>query len=400
MSPTIAGSRFPPSKNSTSLCAAMDWLAKHVSVAGPGDRQTGPGGWESEEIHPIEIVEAAIERILMRKLGSKKCDLWRFFAEMLNPDGSRRYSDREIMNHLWYDNPPVGRRDAKVGAMRVVPPMLQIWSRVLASAFSGPVGTCKCYERYGSDFAKKVGEKYDRMRDACHRNHSVERFSEFLERRLKKWPDVDPEDIARRFLKRAIDGNSNLNWRAEGMFRAFGNSMSCAVIKTPGDSDLYLVCKQIPILGVDGEIIDYKWEEWLSDSRDIEVAQESFELHYAPNSDMLRRTGGDVCHWVCDHCRTVAVGSQESCRRTPSCCWRIAQVVGPEGDNHSPEFLSYCAPHKVTTPGGRTYHRDLPHLWPDRKTKNCPECGRPRAGSRHIAVAVCDLTYNEIENQI
>jgi hypothetical protein len=334
----------------------------------------------------LTCLEGAIGDLLMRKLGSKRCDLWTFLADLPGAANSPRYSHGEIWSFLWQGEPP------KEESEKSTPPMLRYWGDLILFAFARlrtkeSVHRCRCFERYDEP------RKGNAMREACERKHTVERFPTYLaECATRQETDPDTEDEvdgkgppteaslsdeerAQRFVKRAVDGDSNLHEKREGMFRAFGNSMLCAVFTTPGEKGLYLV--RSVVCGADRERKEV--------DRLVEVGEESLPdakfLHAAGSSTSTVLSLPADCVWVCDHCECI-VGGADDCQGSSQCVWRPLSIgthlVNPTIERR---LGSYC---------------ERRHVWPDRRRTTCPECGSPKVGNKHIPIPLTTLQWNDL----
>jgi len=346
----------------------------------------------------LACVEAAITEILLRKLGSKKCDLWEFVSELRDPNGNSRYSHADIMLYLWQDKPP-----AQTAAWSLAP-MLWAWREMILFSFlrlrtnprssrgrpqrrmtasestptaapaaaDNEVEHCRCYERYAG-----APKKSTEMRKACERNHTVASFPEYLRKRgVQEASDseerdelatdestrnqVSNRDLAARFLKRAVDGDTNLKNKKGGMFRAFGNSMLCAVFTTPGEKGLYLVKQLVPQndAAVDKSGRLMKEIDLLVEAGEHELpSDESLPSaeSLTPRAELVQSDWA----WVCDQCRCM-VGGTNDCERTVDCVWsRVPLGAEAVPVRVEPVRVACCR---------------KGHYWPILKSENCPVC--------------------------
>jgi hypothetical protein len=354
-------------------------------------RQTG--------LQPVDLhealsgVEVAIGEILLQKLGSRRCDLWEFLAALPGEDGTPQYTHGDIWNSLWQQVPP--GEDAE----RTLPPMLKFWGELVLFAFARlrtkeSFERCRCFERYNEE------RKTRAMREACDRNHTVESFPQYL-RDGGQSAEVDPdsgalrphgkqstksrlseEELAERFLKRAVDGDSNLKKKMGGMFRAFGNSMFCAVFSTPGEKGLYLVKRLVPVAATPGSE-----PEKLLEEREllVEAGHGEFSDGEVPGAHASQLSGffhlQPDCVWVCDHCQRV-VGGPDDCEGTRHCVWRPQSIGTRLHDPQTESFLlCFCPRH---------------HVWPDRNRTTCPECDSGEVRTKRIAIPITQLKWEEL----
>jgi hypothetical protein len=369
----------------------------HDSLLALAARTTGGG--DPNSLHAaLSSVEAAIQEVLLQKLGSKNCDLWEFVAGLKGADGEPRYSSLDIWRSLWQDNLPAP------GSPRTMPHMLQFWGDLLLVHFvrlSTRAGAqrCRCFERYETPEDAPLGQpgavsrKVTAMRDVCEKKHNVTRYPAFLTERQAGNATVDDDDpadesvstavsthaLAQRFVKLAIDGNSNLKKEMGGMYRAFGNSMLCAVYTTPGEKGLYLVKLMVPAKKSDASATHLLEEQ--------ERLVEAGEVPLSPSNEThhLGRAETSVlpadCVWVCDHCQCI-VGGARDCDRTRQCLWRPQSIGTRLVDvTYNPVFVKLCRNR---------------HVWPHGKVPHCPECQLPDIKRKHEPIPLTNLEYTDL----
>ncbi|MEO8496741.1 MAG: hypothetical protein ABI614_16855 [Planctomycetota bacterium] len=299
----------------------------------------------------IEAVHDAVLAQIRQKLGSPKCDLWRF----LHGCG---YTNRQIEDHLRHGLP---KDEAKL------PTLIEIYADLITTALlRQKQQRCGCALRYESYDSRKSVD----MQRTCEKNHWIKSYEPSASRQPKAW------------LRYAIDGDSILGRikRADsqvvglsGMYRAFGNSMLCAVLTTPAETGLYLV-KRIK----DGEKV-----ELLVDSRHIE--QSDRPMHSTGDEDdeslpTVVESAIDkqpvVLAWYCESCRRIVGKEGVACCKA-KCVWtphQVAQAI----DDETPTYrtsVGICAQR---------------HCWPKRG-QNCPQCDGEQVDRKMIWAVYVDV---------
>ena len=331
-------------------------------------RDLAEGKSDDDGINFALLREAVIAEI-NRKIGSKRCDVWSFLRD------SCRYSDAQIWRYLWQEDPPTCQ-DAD--QPRETMPMIQAYAEMITAELCRNGTRCSCAERYQS-YSRK-GERYKKyaeMQKACERNHQIVAF--------RADPRFSEAVGALEWLKKAVHGASNLLFqvgngkRASGMYRAFGNSMLCAVLRTPDETSLYLVpARNLPAaLREDGISPD---ADVLVDSRWLE-SQENDDVG---GLNAIDESVGDVLAiWYCVTCDRF-VHHQQGCGGTCDCHWELHEVVqdDPTGAATDP----FPAPEKMKKKTLNICANR--HFWPSVKTDQCPVPGCGETAMDKITVTL------------
>jgi len=298
----------------------------------------------------IEAVRVAVTDRIRRKLGSPKCDLWTFLREQCG------YTDNQIRDHLWDGMPKEDRRDFQLKT----PTLINIFSYLIVMALVRHENQrCDCASRY----VALNPDKAVRMRDPCEKNHWIKSYGRKTDDRRRRQHPPD------KWLRIAVDGDSNLHLRVGGQFRRFGNSMLCAVLTTPADNTgLYLIDKtrngQKTWLLV--ETRPFEEEDRLEWFADDSADRRPTRVELAEDTSSARTVRG----FKCGHCRHVVGQDGASCCKT-KCVWTEIRILKSEAVEFYDALVSMC-PNK--------------HFWPLGKNA-CPTCGEPRCGRERVRAA-------------